>query len=70
MRPFRMLKKTLSLMLTGTLLAGAIAGSGINSVAAAGPADAFSEWELSGFTPKTIGGEAVLVGGGVLIEST
>ena len=64
MRPFRMLKKTLSLMLTGTLLAGAIAGSGINSVAAAGPGDAFSEWELSGFTPKTIGGEAVLVGGG------
>ena len=64
MRAFRLLKKTLSLMLTGTLLAGAIAGSGIASVAAAGPADAFSEWELSGFTPKTIGGESVLVGGG------
>jgi hypothetical protein len=59
-----MLKKTLSLMLTGTLLAGAIAGSGIASVAAANPADAFSAWELNGFTPKTIGGESVLVGGG------
>ncbi len=59
-----MLKKRLSLMLSGALLVGAMGGAGAIPAAAANPADAFSAWDLNGFTPKTVGGESVLVGNG------
>ena len=64
MRIFHIFKKAMTLMLTGALLAGTVAGTGMLSASAASPADAFSAWELNGFTAKTIGGESVLVGGG------
>lgn len=60
----RIFKRTLSLMLTGSLLAGTCVGLGSVPTAAADPADAFSAWVLNGFTPQTVDGEAVLVGGG------
>ena len=64
MRFFHFFKKTVTLMLTGALLAGSVVGSGMLAASAASPADAFSAWELNGFTPKTLNGESVLVGNG------
>ena len=60
----KLFKRICSLVLTGSLLTGTLSVASSLTASAAGPGDAFSEWELSGFTPKTIGGEAVLVGGG------
>ena len=63
-RFFRIFKRTVSLVLTGVLLTGAVVGSGALPVSATSPADAFSAWDLNGFTAKTISGESVLVGSG------
>ncbi len=64
MKSFCMLKKTLSLMLTGAFLVGAVSGMGAVPATAADPVAAFSAWDLDGLTPKTVNGESVLVGGG------